>query len=345
LTDTCLCPEANRFGARHVGGYGPLKPRIMFLGEAPGADEAQYGIPFSGGTGRILSAWCASSGIDRIACHLDNVAQHRPPGNDIDKIDLALQVPSVLRRIREVDPSLVVLLGNTALQVFVDGGISDWRGSYFPIDACGKTYAAVATYHPAFIMRQRKMWDVVIHDLKRAKELSNKSGYKEESYTYYTNPTPVEASEFVDYCLQAEIVSVDIETDFQWTSVDMCGVCPEPGLAMCIPMEADFMRLWFKFFKGVKSQVMHNGPAFDAWHLRRLGLPCRSPEHDTMLYSHLIRNDLPHDLGFQCSIYTLYPYYKDQIKLRTEWYNCRDVDTTMQVLLKQLPELKERGLL
>src|SRR5262245_52598430 len=128
---TCTC--ANIFpNTRHVEGMGVSDPDLLLLGEGPGADEDATGKPFQGGSGRILHVWRQQADILATPTYIDNVIQHRPPGNNIDLADLGAEVPSLFRRILQVNPKLIVLLGNTPLHVFVTGNITEWRGSYFP---------------------------------------------------------------------------------------------------------------------------------------------------------------------------------------------------------------------
>ena len=192
----CEC-TANIFpGTKHVEGVGPLNAKIMLLGEAPGADEDQTGVPFVGGAGRILSAWLASSRISRDSCYIDNVIQHRPPNNNIDLVDLGAAIPSLYQRILRVRPNLIMCLGNTSLQCFTNGTIGLWRGGRFPTTIGGQEFQTFATYHPSFIMRQKKMWDVVVHDFVVAKRFSQNFGYSEDTH-YILHPTSNEIKECV----------------------------------------------------------------------------------------------------------------------------------------------------
>jgi DNA polymerase len=320
----------------------------MFIGEAPGADEDQAGRPFAGGAGRILTTWCYQADIQRDSCYLDNVVQHRPPENDIDRADVAGEVAGLFRRIIRVNPRLVVLLGNTALRVFVDGNIGDWRGSYFPITIAGRVFKAVATLHPAYIMRQRRMWDICVADLKKAKRLSNVPGpYQETTQRYNEDPSPTELQQFVEECCDDPDtnLTVDIETDMQGRAVDLVGLGRRPGEALVTSLDDDqSMRQMLRLFRRVRTVTTQNGWAFDIPKLRDVGLPARSPRHDTLLYSHLLHPHLPKSLAFLISVYTDFSYHKDQADVRKKWYCCRDVDTTQIIVRHQLQELEELGL-
>jgi uracil-DNA glycosylase family 4 len=319
----------------------------MFIGEGPGADEDQAGMPFQGGAGRILTAWCIQAGIRRDDCYLDNVIQHRPPDNNIDLASLPDEVPSLFRRILRVNPKLIVLLGNTALQVFVQGQITDWQGSYFPITIGGKTFKAVAVLHPAYIMRQRRLWDFCIAVLKKAKRLASTPGpYQEPKSNYNTDPTPTEFQRFVDEACDTDAdLTLDIETDLQGTAVDLIGLGIRPGEALVVRPDNDFtVRLLLKLFGRCRRITTQNGWSFDIPRLRDNGFPVGATSHDTLLCSHLLYPYLPRSLAFLISMYTDFKYHKDQFNVRKEWYCCRDVDATQIIRDYQVQELEELGM-
>ena len=325
---------------------GVSDPDLLLLGEGPGAEEDQTGKPFQGGSGRILHVWRQQSGILATPTYIDNVIQHRPPNNEIELADLGAGVPDLFRRILRVNPKLIVLLGNTPLQCFVTGNISDWRGSYFPVTIGGKVFKAVATFHPAFIMRQRKMWDVVIHDLKKAKRLAQTPGaYEEPPHNYLIDPPPSILAQECERLLDEKLpVMVDIETDYGGLAIDRIGLGNVPYQALTTPLNEETMSILLRFFGRCEYLATQNGPNFDIPKLREAGFRARSPVHDTMLYAHILYNHLPLNLAFLMSIYTDYWYHKDQAHEKPEWYNCRDVDGQLQVLQGQLRELKERGM-
>jgi len=343
----CDCQYNNWDGTTHVYGKGPTKsPRLAIIGEAPGAEEDQQGLPFAGGSGRILDVWLAKVGIQRSECYIDNVVQHRPPNNDIDHANLPEAYRSLYKRLAGIQPNLVLALGNTALRAFLPAAsISDWRGSLFPSVVQDKQVKVLATLHPAFIMRQRRMWDVVLHDLQRAAEASHLPRYTElPHHTYYMDPPLKDLSNLLDKALAAPTVAIDIETDWNWVSIERIGVSHEHGVAITAPLTPDTAEVWGNFFLNVKSTVMHNG-LFDAFQLRKIFPWVKMCDHDTMLYHHLLYQHLPHDLGFLCSVYTLYPYYKNMISVRPAWYNCRDVDVTLRCYTRLTQELQEANLI
>jgi uracil-DNA glycosylase family 4 len=326
---------------------GVSDPDLLLLGEGPGTEENATGKPFQGGSGRILHVWRSQAGIAETPTWIDNVIQHQPPGNDIDLADIGAEVPGLFKRILRVNPKLIVLMGNTPLHVFVTGTITDWRGSYFPITIGGRIFKAVATFHPAYIMRQRKMWDVVIHDLKKAKRLAQTPGpYTEPPTNYIIDPSEAELRREQERNLDEKLpVTVDIETDMQGLAIDRIGFGNRPGTACSVPLDASTMFSMLRFVSRIPEIATQNGYAFDIPKLRDAGFRIPYLHHDTLLYAHVLYNHLPLNLAFLGSIYTDYYYHKDQAQERPEWYNCRDVDMQTQVLAGQFRELRERNLL
>src|SRR5262245_42533447 len=148
------CSCANKWGAAHVGGDGPRPAQFMVIGEAPGAEEDQAGKPMVGGAGRVLGRWLYEAGVFRGEVHIDNVFQHRPPGNQLSgaAADYGASHTSLRERIAAVNPRVILALGETALNFFGKVGITAWRGSCFSWEG----RKVVPTVHPAFIMRLQR---------------------------------------------------------------------------------------------------------------------------------------------------------------------------------------------
>jgi len=150
------CPL--RFTAKNlVFGDGNPQARVMFLGEAPGADEDRIGKPFMGRSGQLLDKMMAAIGLDRTAAYIGNVVPWRPPGNrNPTPQEVAMCKPFVERQIELVDPDLIVCLGAPATQTLTGtkDGILKTRGRFFPYALPGREVRLLATLHPAFLLRQ-----------------------------------------------------------------------------------------------------------------------------------------------------------------------------------------------
>ena len=150
------CPL--RFTAKNlVFGDGDPHARVMFLGEAPGADEDRVGKPFMGRSGQLLDKMMAAIGLDRTGAYIGNVVPWRPPGNrNPTPQEIAVCKPFVERQIELVDPDVIVCLGASATQTLTGtkDGILKSRGRFFPYRLGKREVQLLATLHPAFLLRQ-----------------------------------------------------------------------------------------------------------------------------------------------------------------------------------------------
>jgi uracil-DNA glycosylase len=130
--------------------------RVMFVGEAPGYEEDQSGKPFVGRSGKLLDRMLAAIGLDRSAAYIANVVPWRPPGNRTPTPqETAICLPFIRRQIELVDPDVLVCLGGPSAQTLlgVRDGITRMRGRWFPYDTGTREIRAIATFHPAFLLR------------------------------------------------------------------------------------------------------------------------------------------------------------------------------------------------
>jgi uracil-DNA glycosylase len=135
---------------------GNPQSRIMFVGEAPGYDEDIIGRPFVGRSGKLLDRMMAAIGLDRTSSYIANVVPWRPPGNRTPTPqETAICLPFIRRQIELADPDILVCLGGPAMQTLlgVKDGITRSRGRWFPYDTGRREIRALATFHPAFLLR------------------------------------------------------------------------------------------------------------------------------------------------------------------------------------------------
>jgi len=135
---------------------GNPQSRVMFVGEAPGYDEDIVGRPFVGRSGKLLDRMMAVIGLDRTSCYIANVVPWRPPGNRTPTPqETAICLPFIRRQIELADPDILVCLGGPAMQTLlgVKDGITRSRGRWFSYDTGRREIRALATFHPAFLLR------------------------------------------------------------------------------------------------------------------------------------------------------------------------------------------------
>jgi DNA polymerase len=135
---------------------GNPQSRVMFVGEAPGYDEDIVGRPFVGRSGKLLDRMMAAIGLDRTSAYIANVVPWRPPGNRTPTPqETAICLPFIRRQIELADPDILVCLGGPAMQTLlgIKDGITRSRGRWFPYDTGRREIRALATFHPAFLLR------------------------------------------------------------------------------------------------------------------------------------------------------------------------------------------------
>ena len=131
--------------------------RLMIIGEAPGRDEDQLGVPFVGAVGQFLDRMLASIGLDRSGVYLTNFLPWRPPGNrSATAEEIEMLLPFLHRHIQLANPELVVVLGGTPAKTILqrDNDILKLRGRWQDIDfGDGVMRPTMASLHPAYLMR------------------------------------------------------------------------------------------------------------------------------------------------------------------------------------------------
>jgi DNA polymerase len=135
---------------------GNPQARVMFVGEAPGYEEDVTGKPFVGRSGKLLDRMLEAIGLDRTSAYIANVVPWRPPGNRTPTPqETAICLPFIRRQIELANPDVLVCLGGPAAQTLlgVKDGITRIRGRWFSYDSGTREIRAMATFHPAFLLR------------------------------------------------------------------------------------------------------------------------------------------------------------------------------------------------
>jgi DNA polymerase len=162
LGECVRCKLAGLGRTQIVYGVGNPSADLMFVGEAPGADEDLKGEPFVGRAGQLLTKIIEAMGYTRKDVYIANVLKCRPPGNRNPEPDeVASCQPFLFRQIEVVQPKVMVALGTFAAQTLLDtkDPISKLRGRAWPC----RDRLLVPTFHPAFLLRspdrKRDTWD------------------------------------------------------------------------------------------------------------------------------------------------------------------------------------------
>lgn len=151
---------------------GNPQARLMFIGEAPGREEDEAGVPFVGRSGQLLDRMLAAIGLDRSAAYIANVVPWRPPGNRTPTPqETEICKPFIERQIALASPDIVVLLGAApaAALLGTSDGILKMRGRWFEYQAPSKTIKVLATLHPAYLLRQPQQKRLAWRDFRDLK--------------------------------------------------------------------------------------------------------------------------------------------------------------------------------
>jgi DNA polymerase len=135
---------------------GNPRARVMFVGEAPGREEDLEGLPFVGRSGKLLDQMIAAIGLDRTSAYIANIIPWRPPGNRTPTPqESQICLPFILRQIELANPDVLVCLGGPSSQTLlgVKEGIKRTRGRWFNFHTGTREIRAIATFHPAYLLR------------------------------------------------------------------------------------------------------------------------------------------------------------------------------------------------
>jgi DNA polymerase len=172
------CPHLARTRTQVVFGVGNLDAELMFVGEAPGADEDAQGEPFVGKAGQLLTKMIEVMGLSRDEVYIGNVLKCRPdmpagePGNRKPTAEeMATCLPYLIEQIEIIKPRVLVALGATAVAGLIgaDGPMNRLRGRWHDF----RGTPLMVTYHPAYLLRnqtlseRRKVWEDLLMVLEQ----------------------------------------------------------------------------------------------------------------------------------------------------------------------------------
>jgi DNA polymerase len=180
LEESPLYAFRAKSGYRPVVGEGEPDARIMFIGEAPGEQEAKSGRPFVGSAGRVLNKLLESIGLDRKATYITSVIKDRPPGNrDPTTAEIRLYAPFLMQQIEIIQPSVIVTLGRFAKDLVLEQfnvperaqGMSELHGRALPATAPYGTVTIVPMYHPAAAFYNRELETTLQEDFRTLQQV------------------------------------------------------------------------------------------------------------------------------------------------------------------------------
>lgn len=349
---------------------GPINSRVVVVGEGPGESEVRAGIPFAGGSGKLLFDAIRQYGLHRANVYVTNVVKRQislsRTGNErhiVHRGELQSWMGLLkweLERLPHVE--VIFAMGNYAIEAITGNeGVMKWRGSVLDVQLDnGRNVKVVCTINPAYALRELKTEPMFLMDAKKL-DLVNRGVFKMPVIDKIINPSYKEAMQFLrDLRKAKKPIAYDIEVINMETACH--GVTNSTDHAMCINLrdgarnrytvqeEADIL-LALQECCDTQQVIAQNG-GFDAYWV---WLHDRLKVHigfDTLLAHHTLYPQFPHSLAFLTTQYTTLPYYKDEGKFWKEggdidqfWrYNCQDVAITLMVAERLKVELEKQGL-
>jgi len=172
-----LCPLAET-RTNVVFGSGNADADLMFVGEAPGAEEDRQGLPFVGRAGALLTELLEGIGMTREDVWITNVLRCRPPGNrDPQPVEIESCQPYSYRQVELIEPRVIATLGNFATKLLTGSrtGITKVRGTVQVHDIAGRTVFLMPLLHPAAALRTPSLVDTLREDFAKLPELISRS--------------------------------------------------------------------------------------------------------------------------------------------------------------------------
>jgi uracil-DNA glycosylase family 4 len=173
VQDCTRCP-LHETRTKAVFGAGNADADLMFVGEAPGAEEDRQGLPFVGRAGQLLNQMLREIGLSREDVFIANVLKSRPPGNrDPQPLEIEACRPYLFEQVRLIEPKVVCTLGNFATKLLSGNpaGITRVRGTPQLRDLGGRTVFLLPLFHPAAALRTPAVKETLSADFGRLPEL------------------------------------------------------------------------------------------------------------------------------------------------------------------------------
>lgn len=159
-----------------VIGEGDHDAKIMFIGEAPGAQEAKTGKPFVGRAGKFLDSLLDSIELDRKDVYITNIVKDRPPSNRTPKVgEIEIYAPLLLEQIRIIEPKIIATLGRLAMEFILKTfnhpqkgkTIGELHGEILEVGSDHGKIKIIPLYHPAAVFYNRNLEPVLHNDFQK----------------------------------------------------------------------------------------------------------------------------------------------------------------------------------
>lgn len=181
IINDAVTPDLAAQATNLVMGDGNPDADIVFIGEAPGKNEDEQGLPFVGASGRFLDEMLASAGLERSDIYITNIVKYRPPNNrDPSKLEKAAFWPYLAEQLEIINPKVIVTLGRHSMEYFLpDAMIGQVHGhavkktvTYH--DGREHEWLIVPLYHPAAALYNGSLRQTLIDDFMSVAELTRR---------------------------------------------------------------------------------------------------------------------------------------------------------------------------
>ena len=164
-----ITPELAQTATNLVMGDGNLDADIVFIGEAPGKNEDEQGLPFVGAAGKFLNEMLKAANMDRSDVYITNIVKYRPPENRDPKPDEKKAFwPYLVKQLQIIDPKVVITLGRHSMEYFLpDLKISQVHGDPKRVAFGDKKLVIIPLYHPAAALYNPLQRQTLIDDFVR----------------------------------------------------------------------------------------------------------------------------------------------------------------------------------
>lgn len=371
----------------YVPPVGNEDADIMLVGEAPGKNEARQREPFVGKSGSVLNDYLAKLGIRRPDdAFWTNLCRYRPAGNKFQNArgthELEMGIEELKEEIKQVDPNVIVALGSWPLWYLTGKkgkrpgtGILSWRGSQLPCTLV-EGYKVIPTLHPAFLLRVWRQHPIFYEDLRYAAFHADFPEILEPEYeTFLAGDNPDHEDwigdgrleELADEMAASEWLEVDIET-FSDNTMSCCGFADRHDRTLVVTFQrSGWRRIIERLLQSDARKILQFG-TYDRNFLKRFysfdldeytmtydewdegPVEIRNVGWDTYIAAATLMPEFDRGLDFLASVYTDFPYYKEDRKSWQEgkvdlgqlWaYNAKDNIAEFIVAARQMRELAE----
>lgn len=366
---SCAVCSLMKLGVGYAEGSGNGTNKIMLVGEALGAREAQLGVPFVGEAGVQLNRTLERVPMGRQEFRITNAVRCRPPKNWLDgapwEADALMNCSQYFEEeLQRYKPKVVVSMGNIPTKLLLGdgvkgkGGIERRRGYVYECTYGEHNFHVIPTYHPAFIMRgQQKLTDVQAIDINRAIRVM-RNGYKEPPYNYIEHPTLPDAWNYYEKCVIAAGNGMDLAADIETpnsggaeedeygdiidTDIIRISFSYEPHTAITIPFTYAYLSVIEAILALPWRYTVFWNQEFDVPRLKSKGMTI-GKVLDAMYMWHFLQSNLPKGLGYVSTFFTELREWKSLSMEQPEYYSCVDADATIQNHIKIKSLLESQG--